>query len=134
RVEDTRRISAVEGTDVHYTFFLNKPVRSARLIGTNDTQIVLTNAASNAVSYSTDFVLLESGRYQLELVDEEGRTNKMRPEFTFLALENQRPRLKLQNPRGDQRVSALQEVAFNAQVEDDFGVSKYGLAYRMANN
>src|SRR6185295_19477489 len=31
-IEDTRRISAVEGTALDYTFHLNKPVKSARLV------------------------------------------------------------------------------------------------------
>ena len=56
------------------------------------------------------------GRYKLELVDEAGRTNKIPPDFVFVALENQRPKLKLKAPHGDQRVSALEEVAFNAQA------------------
>lgn len=129
KIEETRRVTAVEGTAVHYSFYMNKPVRQARLIGTNDTPILLTNNPANAVMYSTDFQLAQSGTYKLELVDDAGRTNRVPPDFVFVALENQRPKLKLQSPRGDQRVTALQEVKFEGQAEDDFGVSAYGLAY-----
>ena len=132
KFDDTRRVTAVEGTDVKYDFFLNKPVRTARLIGTNNTQIVLTNAAQNAVAYSTSFPLLESGAYKLELVDADGRTNKQATDFVFVALPNNPPKLKFQAPRGDQRVSALQEVRFDANAEDDFGLADYGLSYTMA--
>ena len=132
KIEDTRRITAVEGTDVKYDFFLNKPVKTARLIGTNDTQIVLTNAVQNEVAYTTSFPLLESGAYKLELIDADGRTNKLPTDFVFVALPNQKPKLKFQTPRGDQRVSALQEVQFDAKAEDDFGLADYGLAYTLA--
>jgi hypothetical protein len=129
KIEDTRRISAVEGTDVHYSFFLNKPVRSAKLLGTNDTEMVLTNSAPNSPAYTLQFPLEESGRFKLELVDDEGRTNKLPTDFVFVALRNEQPKLKLQTPRGDQRVSALQEVRFEAETQDDFGVSAFGIAY-----
>jgi hypothetical protein len=56
------------------------------------------------------------------------------PQFVFVALENQRPKLKLHAPRGDQRVSPLEEVKFEAQAEDDFGVSAYGMAYTVDGN
>lgn len=134
KVEDTRRVTAVEGTDVQFTFYLNKGVRTARLLGTNNTAIALTNAAPHAVRYTTGFPLLESGAYKLELVDEDGRTNKMAPDFVFVALPNQQPKLRFQTPRGDQRVSALQEVRFDGSAQDDFGLLDYGLAYTMAGS
>ena len=134
KFDDTRRVTAVEGTAIDYDFFLNKPVRTARLIGTNDTQIVLTNASDNSVAYNAAFPLLESGAYKLELVDAEGRTNKHPADFVFVALPNHPPKLKFQAPRGDQRVSALQEVRFDANAEDDFGLADYGLAYTMAGS
>lgn len=129
KIEDTRRVSAVEGTGVHYTFHLNKPVRSARLVGTNDTALVLTNDAPKGLAMAMTFELQESGRFRLELIDEEGRTNKLPTDFVFVALRNEPPKLKLQMPRGDQRVSALQEVQFEGEAQDDFGVSAYGIAY-----
>jgi len=132
RIEDTKRISAVEGTKVHYTFFLNKSVKTARLLGTNNIEVALTNDAKTTIAYTSDFALTNSGNYKLELVDDAGRTNKLPENFVFIALENQRPKLKLQAPRGDQRVSALEEVKFEGQAEDDFGLTGYGLAYTMA--
>jgi len=35
-------------------------------------------------------------------------------------------------PRGDQRVSALEEIAFQAEAVDDFGLKAYGVAYTLA--
>ena len=35
-------------------------------------------------------------------------------------------------PRGDQRVSALEEITFQGEAWDDFGLRSYGLAYTVA--
>jgi len=132
KIEDTRRLTAVEGTDVRYTFYVNKPLRSAVLRAKDKAELRLTNDVSKKILYSTAFPLTESKDYALELVDEEGRTNKLPADFVFVALKNERPKLKLQAPRGDQRVSALQEIHFEGQAEDDFGLTRYGLAYMLA--
>ena len=34
-------------------------------------------------------------------------------------------------PRGDRRVSPLEEIEFEAEVSDDFGVGVYGLTYSL---
>jgi hypothetical protein len=66
------------------------------------------------------------------LVDDAGRTNKIPPQFVIDVLKNCLPELKFAFPRGDQRVSALEEMAFRAEVSDDFGLRAYGLAYNLA--
>jgi hypothetical protein len=48
------------------------------------------------------------------------------------ALTNRAPELKFAFPRGDQRVSALEEIAFQAEASDDFGLKAYGFAYNIA--
>ena len=68
----------------------------------------------------------------LELVDADGRTNKVPAQFVFDVLKNKPPDLKLAAPRGDQRVSPLEEMAFAAEAADDFGLRSVGLTYTMA--
>src|SRR5581483_10158506 len=70
-----------------------------------------------------------SGAYELQLIDREGRTNKQPARFVFAALSNRAPELKLTMPRGDTQPTALEEIAFDGTVWDDFGVRRYGLAY-----
>ncbi|HEX5222185.1 MAG TPA: hypothetical protein VFZ59_21705 [Verrucomicrobiae bacterium] len=152
-IEDTRRISAVEGSALDYTFHLNKPVKSATLMpiperrspdrrgpATNrlraDQEIgapipVLADPSRPNV-YVSNFKLEKSGRYELILVDDAGRTNKVPPLFVLDALTNRAPDLKFAFPKGDQRVSALEEIAFKAEASDDFGLKGYGFAYNLA--
>lgn len=134
RIEDTRRVSAVEGTKLGLSLQLNKPVTSATLIARDKekTEIPLMVVAGKAVAALTAFTLTASQSYDLKLVDAEGRANKAAAPLVFDALPNRTPELKLVSPRGDVRPSALEEIAFEGTVWDDFGVPAYGLAYTVA--
>ena len=131
-IEDTRRVSAVEGSALDYTFHLNKPVTSATLVPKDGPQISVLADTNRPNVYVSNFKLEKSGRYELILVDDAGRTNKLPPLFVLDALTNRVPELKFAFPKGDQRVSALEEIAFKAEASDDFGLKGYGFAYNLA--
>ena len=130
-IEDTRRVSAVEGTHLDLALQLNKPVVSAILLprGTNAEPVPLLVSTNRPSALLTNFLLAASATYDLRLVDGEGRTNKLPTQFVFDALPNRTPELKLASPRGDQRPSALEEISFTGTVWDDFGIPAYGLAF-----
>lgn len=132
RVTDTRRVTAVEGSRVTLHLQLNKPVRSARLLAKDKSALALTNHSDKAMATLNDFLLSDSKTLALELVDTDGRTNKVPAQFVFDVLKNKAPELKLTAPRGDQRVSPLEEMAFAAEVADDFGLKAVGLTYGVA--
>lgn len=134
RIEDTRRVTAVEGTQLGLTLQLNKPVQSAKLVsrGKEKTEIPLTVVADKAVASLADMPLVSSQSYDLKLVDADGRANKVAAPFVIDVLPNRRPELKLLSPRGDVRPSALEEITFDGTVWDDFGSSSFGLGYTVA--
>ncbi|HEY1110140.1 MAG TPA: hypothetical protein VGE76_15925, partial [Opitutaceae bacterium] len=134
RIEDTRRVSAVEGTALAFDLQLNKPVKSAKLVsraskGVPKTEIPLTVSAEKPLATLADFRPEKSGIYELQLVDAQGRANKVATPFNIDVQPNRPPELKLVSPRGDIRPSALEEVTFDGTVWDDFGSPAYGLAY-----
>ena len=129
-IRDTLRVSAVEGSRLTYTLQLNKPVVRARWLDRNH-PLSLT-LLTNAVAVLPEFPLTNSTRYALELVDAEGRTNKFPTEFVLQALTNQRPDLRLVFPRGDTRVSRLEELQLEAEASDDFGLLRYGVGFGVA--
>jgi hypothetical protein len=133
-IEDTRRVSAVEGTQMDFALQLNKPVQSAKLIARDGkkTEIPLTVTPDKATATLPAFKPAKSGSYDLQLVDAEGRKNKVASPFVIDVQPNRPPELKLASPRGDVRPSALEEVAFDGTVFDDFGTPTYGLAYSLA--
>ena len=133
-IEDTRRVSAVEGTKLSLSLQLNKPVAAANLIARDakKTEIPLTVAAGKAVATLQVFPLAASQTYDLRLVDAEGRANKVAAPFVIDVQPNRPPELKLVSPRGDVRPSALEEITFEGTVFDDFGSPAYGLVYSTA--
>jgi len=132
KIEDTRRISAVEGSSLDLSLQLNKPVASARLIAKDKSVVPLLTETNKAAVSLKDFPLAASQTYELQLVDNEGRTNKVPAQFVLNVLKNRPPELKIASPRGDQRVSPLEEMTFQAEAWDDFGLQSYGVAYNLA--
>jgi hypothetical protein len=130
-IEDTRRVSAVEGTKMDFALQLNKPVKSARLVARDakKTEVPLVVSPDKAIASLADFVPPKSQSYDLQLVDAEGRTNKVAAPFVIDVQPNRPPELRLASPRGDVRPSALEEISFEGTVWDDFGAPTYGIAY-----
>ena len=131
RIENTRRISAVEGTLCNLTLQLNKTVLRAQLIlkGESNHPIPLALKSNSHVATLAGLAFTTNRSYLLQLVDAEGRTNKSPEQFVVNVLKNREPELKIVSPRGDTRPSALEEIAFEGTVWDDFGVKAYGLAF-----
>lgn len=129
-IRDTLRVSAVEGTRLTYTLQLNKPVATARFIGKTETLVLETQ--TNPVARLDHFTLTNSARYTLELVDADGRTNKFPEEFSLVALPDRPPEVKVVFPRGDQRVSSLEELELEGEAKGEFGLLKYGVGYSAA--
>jgi hypothetical protein len=129
-IPDTLRVSAVEGSRLSYTLQLNKPVVRARWVGKENSLTLV--AQSNAVAVLPDFLLTTNARYSLELTDAEGRTNKFPTDFVLQALTNQRPQVRLVFPRGDTRVSRLEELQLQAEASDDFGLLGFGVGFGVA--
>lgn len=131
KIEDTRRVTAVEGTQARLSLNLNKAVTTARLKGAGGADLVLTQAVDKPNVYVTEVTVETNRQMRLELIDDAGRTNKHEVEFSVMALPNKPPELKLLAPRGDTRVSALQEVLFEGKAGDDFGLAAYGIGYSL---
>ncbi|HYV31059.1 MAG TPA: hypothetical protein VEO53_08150, partial [Candidatus Binatia bacterium] len=134
RIEETRRVSAVEGSQLDFALLLNKPVASARLVAKDKSVVSLEVETNKPLAALKEFRLSTSGTYELQLVDSEGRTNRVPAQFVFEALKNRSPELKLLAPRGDQRLSSLEEITFSAEAWDDFGLRDYGLTYTVAGH
>jgi len=132
-IEDTRRISAVEGTRLDYTVLTNKPVRDAYLRAKDGATVPLTPANPERTRFTVGMTIAESARYTVQLTDDDGRTDRDPSEVRIEALPNRRPQLTLAFPRGDQRVSALEEITVQATAADDFGLLDYGIAWSIGD-
>jgi hypothetical protein len=129
-VDDTRRVTAVEGTRLEYTLHFNKPIVAAHWTAPDDSTLFLEPDPERPQIAHLTLPLQASGRYGLIAFDDAGRTNRTATEFVIEVFTNRTPELKLISPRGDDRASALEEIVFRGQVSDDFGVQDYGIAFQ----
>ncbi len=128
-IADTRRVSAPQGAKLSVTFLLNKAVQSAQLVAKDGGVVPLEVDPAKAVAELKDFPIGESKVWELKLKDADGRANKLAATFTLDALPNRKPELKVVTPRGDQRVSQIEEIAFRVDAWDDFGLRAVGISY-----
>lgn len=129
-IEDTRRVSAVEGATLTWLCHLNKPVATAQLVDEDGGTVELTADDSNPQLYAASLRLRESRTWKLQLTDEAGRQNKFPPELSVQVLPNQPPELKLATG-GDARVSPLEEFPVEGSYWDDYGLRRFGLTYSL---
>jgi len=130
---DPRLIEVPEGSSLSMGFSLNKPVRRAYLADPNGHVIELqpTDVEPAGIRWMGSATVDESRQYSLELLDADGRQNRIKERFSIKVKKNLRPGIRATFPGSDLEVSALQEVPIEAQIWDDFGITGYGLAYTL---
>jgi hypothetical protein len=133
-IEDVRRLSVVEGSQLTLLCRLNKPVKEAVLQSDDGSELKLSlSEEGDATLRTVTLTPRERQTYELKLVDLDGRTNKYPPEFVIDVIPNQPPELAVAFPGRDIRVSPLEEVSLEANAHDDFGLKEYGLVYQLPN-
>ena len=152
-IEDTWRVSAVEGSFVVLTCRLNKAVTDGFLIDGEGTEFKLVAASATSkqqtvppdgnagqsssqrsgVLYQTRIPVDKDRRLTFKLTDEEGRGNREGDEFILTAIPNHPPEIKLTFPGRDLRVSPIEELQLEATIWDDFGISEHGVVLALAD-
>jgi hypothetical protein len=130
-VEDIRHVTAVEGTELTLLCRLNKDVASAKLVSQDGKIIDLTRDESADHIYRATLELTDPTRFRVNLVDKDGRKNKLSTEIVVNVTRNLPPIVKITRPSRDVRVSPVEELQLKAQLEDDYGVTRHGLALTM---
>lgn len=131
-IEDTRSITAVEGSRIQLKFRLNKPVKSAQLTDGKRT-VELKADPNDPTLYTAQFAAEESKKLDLKLVDADERTNKDPTPLSLEVHRNLPPTVKLLFPRKDVSVSPLEEVNLAAEASDDHGLAGYGVAWSLGS-
>jgi hypothetical protein len=136
-IQDVSRLSAVQGTEIEFEFYVNKSPVDARLVSLPradepSIEIGLVADTEDPCKYLGRLNLTSSVKLELRLRDNDGRRNRVPPQITLTMLENQLPDLKLTSPRRDVEVSAIEELQLAATAWDDFGINSLGLVYAIA--
>lgn len=131
-IKDTRQIGVIEGSKVTINFTLNKPVDTARLSASDGSELKLNKNTEDTNIYTIFLEPLQSRQYELKLLDEQGRANKVPPRFVIDVHKNLPPELKPKFPNRDIQASPIEELTFEAEVSDDFGITAHGISYALA--
>ncbi|NQV27977.1 MAG: hypothetical protein HQ518_26810 [Rhodopirellula sp.] len=152
-IEDTWRVSTVEGSSVVLKCRLNKQIADGRLIDEDGREFELLAATSISttsitprngdveptaneppgVLYQTRIPVDKTRRLTFRLTDDKGRRNREEDEFVLTAVPNRPPEIKLVFPGRDLRVSPIEELQLEATVWDDFGISEHGVVLALAD-
>ena len=132
-IADTRQINVIEGSQVSFKFVLNKAVLSARLASKQGVgpELVVDKDFPN-VLHMRPLMAQDTQRLELHLTDAQGLGNKVPPRLSIQVHRNLPPELKPVFPKGDIQASPLEELTLEAEVQDDYGLTGYGLSYRLA--
>jgi hypothetical protein len=131
-IEDTRQIAVVEGSKITLRFTLNKPVATARLSPKSGIALALTVDDKDPNVLTASVTASQSERYELHMADAQGRPNRMPPRFAIDVHKNLPAEIRPVFPNRDVVASPLEEIALEAQVSDDYGLTGYGLTYTLA--
>ena len=129
KIENVRKVSLLEGSDLAWSMKINKPVAAAELFGEDESVIPLTPSPDDATVLVASHRPDESQKYRLHLVDEKDRANKQPPWFTVTVKRNLPPKLDFTFPKRDVEVSSLEELPVEAKIWDDLGVLKAGATF-----
>ena len=133
-VEDIRHVTAVEGTELTLLCRLNKDVASARLVDEKGQAIAARRRRRTATtSTARRFTLADSQRYRVQLVDREGRPNKLTAEI--VRERHPEPAAGRHDDPARRTTSGSRRwrsCTLKAEVDDDFGVVRHGLSYTLA--
>ena len=129
-VEDTRKVSLLEGSSLQWRIKINKPVAAAELFGEDESIIPLKPSQGDPLILLATHQPRETQKYRLHLVDAEARANRRPPWFSVTVKKNLPPKLDFVFPKRDVEVSAIQELPVEAKIWDDIGVLKAGITFQ----
>ena len=118
-------IVAPVGTTIKISASVNKEVVQAELF-LSGKKIVLD--AKN-LKVTGSFIVEKDGEYLIELVDSKALKNKNPLEYYIRAIEDRDPEITLRSPGKDKRVMPLEEVVFEIDASDDYGLTQFEFTY-----
>ena len=126
-VEDAGDVAAVTGTVVALTIHPTIPSAAGQLTVEGEDAVTLSLQPDG--SLTTSFTVVSDGFYRIELVAPDGRMVEASPRYTIDALVDQPPQVRVTKPGRDGNASPLEEVYFEAEALDDYGVAQLSLVF-----
>ncbi len=120
------------GTSVHVSARADKPLKSASLrIG--EKSAVRLALADDRQSFNATFTLGDPGAdvYWLELIDEDGFTDRETPHYELFGVVDQIPQVVIESPVSDILLTSDAELSIKMLAKDDLGLKDMRLVYQI---
>ncbi len=133
---DSAEIEAPDGTAVTIEAALTRPVARAEIrvitaAGESVTELVPRN--DNGLVLSHSLIITSSGKYRIELLNNDGFKTLDLPMHPIICKSDQKPRIKLFYPQRKQRdVTPEAVIPIVVVAEDDYGVARIGFHAKLA--
>ncbi len=124
-------ITAIEGTRVELEAAVNKPLSSATIVLASGQRISMSRVDERL--WKGSIVLKQNDEYHLEITDRDDANAPYHEAYKITVRKDQAPLVRVRFPYRDLEVSPLDEVSFEFQVDDDFGLAAYGIRYQVAD-
>ncbi len=124
--EETGDLTALSGTEVELTIYLDQPVAIAALHLVTETR---TNKldfvqAAEPTQWALTLPITESGTFTVHVATELGLDNKFRPEYSITSQPDLVPTIKLAEPKGEVTARPEDILAVLGEASDDVGLEK----------
>ncbi|MEW5916375.1 MAG: DUF4175 family protein, partial [Gemmatimonadota bacterium] len=129
KVSDAGDIAAIIGTRVVVQVKTSLPVKSGRLTIEGDSVIALT--AVNDTVLQGILTVRRDGFYRIALDAPDGTRVAGTIDYAIDAIEDAKPSVSIRKPGRDTRPTSVEELYIEAAADDDYGVSKLDLVYRV---
>ncbi|MEQ9407358.1 MAG: hypothetical protein RIK87_06505 [Fuerstiella sp.] len=128
-------IEGLTGTEVRLTVSSNRPLSGGELryINATEQQILKLASETDPHRVTGDFVINESGRIELQVMDEAGQPSTESYSIPLRQLIDQSPMVRMMQPKATSFATPTAQLPIAVAAEDDFGIRRCQL-YRSLNN
>ncbi len=136
KIEDTRRVTVLEGSTLKITVCTNKPMASGSLIGEfggDERNLKLEVDRDDPSKLNIELMPQEDTKLRVHLSDADGRKNRRPPTFNIKVKKNLPPKIDLAFPQMDAEVTPIQELTAEAKIWDDVKIVAAGATYQFGD-
>ena len=127
--ENLGDVTALIGTEVQFAGESNKTLASARFVFDESEPVKLKVSENNRLAGR--FIVQRSEKYRLELIDADGTANSRPIVYTVNAIADATPQVEIVTPGRDIALDESMLVTLQINAQDDYGVQKMRLVYRV---
>jgi hypothetical protein len=119
-------LRAVAGTVAELTIETDRPLKNGEILMDDGSHIALESKDGNFVSAKVP--VEKDGMYHFAATDR-GESVRLSEDYFIEARQDQAPTVKIVTPRGDAKVSPIEEVTVTVEAADDFALESMELHY-----